>query len=68
MNASGYIFRTKHRDVSYYYKPTTEKWVIDIKLVSIGDIYFQTLAAKLFIGSNKEPNKEDFPILDQPFE
>ena len=65
MKAKGYIITTKFKKVDYFFKPTENKWVKDIKQIAIGDIYFTDLVVKLYMGdSPKSPSAEDFPLLD----
>lgn len=67
MTASGYVYTVNHLGKTYYYKPSEDKWVQDIKKISIGDIYFDSLLVRATLGYPDKPSKNDLPF-ENPFE
>lgn len=60
MKASGHIFIVEHLGSTYYYLPSQNTWVKDMKRISLGDIYFGNILVKAKLGSPVAPKEEDY--------
>jgi len=65
MKANGHIFTVEHLGTTYYYLPSHEKWVKDIKLISLGDIYFDNILVQAKLGRPGPPKKENYSFTNK---
>ena len=53
----GFLVVGTHRDVKYYFRPTTKSWTPHLNEVQLGDIKQEKL----------EINMEDYPMMDREY-
>lgn len=66
MTAEGKLYTALHLGKDYYYLPTKEKWTLNMKEISLGDIYFDNILIQMQLGKPNYPNMEEFPELPEP--
>ena len=65
MTGEGVVYTVMMFGKDYYYLPTRESWTLDMRRISLGDIYFSGLA-KAYLGSPSPPDMKEFPELPEP--
>ena len=69
MTAEGIVYMVLHCGKDYYYLPTKETWVMDMKQISLGDIYFSNRLVQMQLGKPEKPDMKNFPGLSpNPYE
>ena len=66
MTASGFLYRVLMFGKDYYYLPTQETWTLDMKQISLGDIYFSNPLVQSQLGKPKAPDMAEWPDLPEP--